>query len=132
PVVELVKQFPQCFDRHGQGLPPNRLAMRPSLFSSCSKETRVRFSRARKVYAASVVFSTAMEEGARLVLTTSAGLRAGEKVLVVTDEGPGPVGEAFLTAARGLGPARAWPEIRARPQARAEPRDPGGPRVAAG
>src|SRR2546421_5753181 len=76
--------------------------MRPSLFSSCSEETRVRFSLARKVYAASVVFSAAMEEGARLVLTTSAGLRAGEKVLVVVDEGTRSVGEALLTAPKGL------------------------------
>ncbi len=44
-----------------------------------------------------------MEEGARLVLTTSAGLRAGEKLLVVTDDGTRAVGDAFLAAAKGLG-----------------------------
>lgn len=44
-----------------------------------------------------------MEEGARLVLTTSAGLRPGEKVLVVTDEATRALGAAFFEAAAGLG-----------------------------
>src|SRR3989440_752590 len=131
PGVELAKQFPERFDRHGQGLPPNRLAMRPSLFSSCSEETRVRFPLARKVYAASVVFSTTMEEGARLVLTTSAGLRAGEKVLVVVDEGTRSVGEAFLAAAKGLGTDPALLEIRARSTDGEDPPEPVGTAMAA-
>ncbi|TLZ98957.1 MAG: aminopeptidase [Methanobacteriota archaeon] len=105
--------------------------MRPSLFSSCSEETHVRFSLARKVYAASVVFSTAMEEGARLVLTTSAGLRAGEKVLVVIDEGTRSVGEAFLAAAKGLGTDPALLEIRARTTDGEEPPEPVGTAMAA-
>lgn len=44
-----------------------------------------------------------MEEGARLVLTTSAGLRAGEKILIVADETTRTVGQAFLAAAKSLG-----------------------------
>ncbi|OGS60567.1 MAG: hypothetical protein A3K59_00075 [Euryarchaeota archaeon RBG_19FT_COMBO_69_17] len=44
-----------------------------------------------------------MEEGARLVLRTSASLRAGERVLVVADASTRGIGEAFLSAARGLG-----------------------------
>ena len=44
-----------------------------------------------------------MEEGARLVLTTSAALRAGEKVLVVADEDTAEVGRAFVRAAAKLG-----------------------------
>ncbi len=44
-----------------------------------------------------------MEDGARLVLRTSAALRPGEKVLIVADEETRPIGEAFLRAARSLG-----------------------------
>ena len=44
-----------------------------------------------------------MEEGARLVLTTSAAVRAGEKVLVVADDTTRTVGDAFLAAAESLG-----------------------------
>ncbi len=44
-----------------------------------------------------------MEEGARLVLTTSAALRGGEKVLILADTETRDVGAAFATAARGLG-----------------------------
>jgi leucyl aminopeptidase (aminopeptidase T) len=55
-----------------------------------------------------------MEEGARLVLSTSAALRPGEKVLVVVDEGTRPVGEAFLAAARELQTDPVLLEFRAR------------------
>lgn len=44
-----------------------------------------------------------MEDGARLVLRTSANLRAGEKVLVLADLETRAIGEAFATAARSLG-----------------------------
>ncbi|MGI0148834.1 MAG: aminopeptidase [Thermoplasmata archaeon] len=69
---------------------------------------------ARKVYPASIAFADSMEEGARLVLTTSAGLRPGEKVLVVVDETTRSVGEAFLAAAKGRGADPVLLEIRAR------------------
>src|SRR5256885_13431946 len=55
-----------------------------------------------------------MEGGARPVLPASAGLRAGEKVLVVVDEGTRSVGEAFLSVAKGLGTDPALLEVRAR------------------
>ena len=48
-----------------------------------------------------------MEEGARLVLRTSASLRAGEKVLVVADETTHPVGEAFLAVSEAKKQAEA-------------------------
>jgi len=44
-----------------------------------------------------------MEEGARLVLRTSAALKVGEKVLILADETTRTVGEAFVGAARRLG-----------------------------
>lgn len=44
-----------------------------------------------------------MEEGARLVLTTSATLRSGEKVLVLADEDTADVGRAFARAAGAMG-----------------------------
>ena len=44
-----------------------------------------------------------MEDGARLILRTSAGLREKEKVLVVVDRDTRNVGDAFLAAARSLG-----------------------------
>ncbi len=44
-----------------------------------------------------------MEDGARLILRTSAALREKEKVLVVVDGDTLEIGEAFLAAARGLG-----------------------------
>jgi leucyl aminopeptidase (aminopeptidase T) len=44
-----------------------------------------------------------MEEGARLVLRTSAALKGGEKVLVLADETTRTVGEAFAAAAKSLG-----------------------------
>ncbi|HYM39538.1 MAG TPA: aminopeptidase [Thermoplasmata archaeon] len=44
-----------------------------------------------------------MEDGARLILRTSAGLREKEKVLVLVDRDTKAVGDAFLSAARGLG-----------------------------
>src|SRR5467141_3191917 len=72
-----------------------------------------------------------MEEGARLVLTTSAGLRAGEKVLVVVDEGTRAVGEAFLSAAKGLGADPVLLEIRARTADGEEPPEPVGTAMAA-
>ncbi len=44
-----------------------------------------------------------MEDGARLILRTSAGLREKEKVLVLVDRETRNVGDAFLAAARSLG-----------------------------
>jgi leucyl aminopeptidase (aminopeptidase T) len=44
-----------------------------------------------------------MEDGARLILRTSAALREKEKVLVLVDRETRAVGEAFLAAARSLG-----------------------------
>jgi len=44
-----------------------------------------------------------MEDGARLILRTSAGLREKEKVLILVDRDTRPLGEAFLAAARSLG-----------------------------
>lgn len=44
-----------------------------------------------------------MEEGAGLVLKTSAAVRAGEKVLIVADDTTRTVGDAFLAAAKRLG-----------------------------
>ncbi len=44
-----------------------------------------------------------MEAGARLVLRTSAGLRSGEKVLIVADSSTRAIGEAFAAATHGLG-----------------------------
>lgn len=46
--------------------------------------------------------SAHMEEGARLILTTSTAVREGEKVLVVADTDTQTIGDAFLAAARGL------------------------------
>jgi leucyl aminopeptidase (aminopeptidase T) len=44
-----------------------------------------------------------MEDGARLLLRTSAGLREKEKVLILADPDTKPLGDAFLAAARSLG-----------------------------
>ena len=44
-----------------------------------------------------------MEDGARLILRTSAGLREKEKVLILVDRDTRTLGEAFLAAARSLG-----------------------------
>ncbi len=44
-----------------------------------------------------------MEDGARLILRTSAALREKEKVLIVADGDTQPIGDAFLAAARSLG-----------------------------
>ncbi len=44
-----------------------------------------------------------MEDGARLILRTSAGLREKERVLVLVDRETRSVGDAFLAAARSLG-----------------------------
>jgi len=72
-----------------------------------------------------------MEEGARLVLRTSASLRAGEKVLVVADETTLPVGEAFLAAARSLGADPVLVLIRSRAEDGEEPPEPTGTAMAA-
>jgi len=72
-----------------------------------------------------------MEEGARLVLTTSAGLRPGEKVLVVVDETTRTVGEAFLSAAKSLGADPVLLEIRLRTADGEEPPEPAGTAMAA-
>ena len=72
-----------------------------------------------------------MEEGARLVLTTSAGLRPGEKVLVVVDETTRAIGAAFLTAAKGLGTDPVLSEIRLRTADGEEPPEPVGTAMAA-
>ena len=44
-----------------------------------------------------------MEDGARLILRTSAALREKEKVLIVADRDTEAIGNAFLAAARTLG-----------------------------
>lgn len=44
-----------------------------------------------------------MEDGARLILRTSAALREKEKVLIVADGDTQAIGDAFLAAARSLG-----------------------------
>jgi len=44
-----------------------------------------------------------MEDGARLILRTSAALRERERVLIVADRDTQTIGGAFLTAARSLG-----------------------------
>ncbi len=44
-----------------------------------------------------------MEDGARLILRTSAALREKEKVLIVADRDTASIGDAFLAAARSLG-----------------------------
>ncbi len=44
-----------------------------------------------------------MEDGARLILRTSAALREKEKVLIVSDRDTQAIGDAFLAAARSLG-----------------------------
>lgn len=72
-----------------------------------------------------------MEEGARLVLTTSAGLRPGEKVLIVVDETTRTVGEAFLAAAKSLGADPVLIEIRPRTADGEEPPEPAGTAMAA-
>jgi leucyl aminopeptidase (aminopeptidase T) len=67
-----------------------------------------------------------MEEGARLVLRTSAGLRSGEKVLLVADEGTRAIGEAFAEAARSLGADPVVALIGARKSDGEEPPEPVG------
>ena len=44
-----------------------------------------------------------MEDGARLILRTSAALRENERILIVADRDTRAIGDAFLAAARGLG-----------------------------
>ena len=44
-----------------------------------------------------------MEDGARLILRTSAALREKEKVLILADQDTSAIGQAFLAAARSLG-----------------------------
>ncbi len=67
-----------------------------------------------------------MEEGARLVLRTSAALRGGEKVLLVADEETLRVGEAFASAARDLGADPVLALIGKRETDGAEPPEPVG------
>ena len=43
-----------------------------------------------------------MDEGARLILTTSAAVRPGERVLIIADTDTRSIGESFLDAARSL------------------------------
>jgi len=71
-----------------------------------------------------------MEEGARLVLTTSAGLRAGEKVLIVADETTRAIGEAFFTAAKALGTDPVLVEFAPRSADGDEPPEPAGSAMA--
>jgi len=67
-----------------------------------------------------------MEEAARLVLETSAALRAGEKVLIVVDPSTRPIGEAFATAAEALGADPVVARIAARRADGEEPPQPVG------
>jgi leucyl aminopeptidase (aminopeptidase T) len=72
-----------------------------------------------------------MEEGARLVLTTSAGLRPGEKVLIVVDDGTRSVGQALLEAVTALQADPVLVEIRPRTAEGLEPPEPVGTAMAA-
>ncbi|MFA5895478.1 MAG: aminopeptidase [Thermoplasmata archaeon] len=67
-----------------------------------------------------------MEEGARLVLKTSAALKVGEKVLILADDTTRTVGEAFVAAARGLGADPVLACIAPRKRDGDEPPDPVG------
>ena len=62
-----------------------------------------------------------MEDGARLILRTSAGLREKEKVLILVDRDTRTLGEAFLAAARSLGTDPVMLEILPREADGAEP-----------
>lgn len=66
----------------------------------------------------------AMEAGARLVLQTSAGLRAGEKLLVVADGDTRKIGDAFARAGRELGSDPVLLEIAPRKADGEEPPEP--------
>jgi len=72
-----------------------------------------------------------MEEGARLVLTTSAGLRPTEKVLIVADEGTRGIGDAFQAAARSIGADAVLLVMRSRESDGEEPPEPVGTAMAA-
>lgn len=64
-----------------------------------------------------------MEDGARLILRTSAALRESEKVLILVDRDTKAVGDAFLAAARSLGTDPVVLTILPREQDGAEPPD---------
>lgn len=86
---------------------------------------------ARKVYPAASASARRMEDAAHLVLTTSAGLRPGEKVLVLVDETTRTVGEGFLAAAKGLGADPVLVEMAPRAADGEEPPEPVGTAMAA-
>jgi leucyl aminopeptidase (aminopeptidase T) len=67
-----------------------------------------------------------MEEGARIVLRTSAALRSGERVLIVADSGSRVLGEAFAAAARDLGADPVVALVAARTSDGEEPPEPVG------
>jgi len=71
-----------------------------------------------------------MEDGARLVLHTSAGLRSGEKVLIVADETTREIGQAFAHAASDLGADAVLAEMRPRAADGDEPPEPIGTAMA--
>ncbi len=62
-----------------------------------------------------------MEDGARLILRTSAALREKERVLIVADRDTAAIGDAFLAAARSLGTDPVLITIAAREQDGDEP-----------
>ncbi len=62
-----------------------------------------------------------MEDGARLILRTSAALREKERVLIVADRDTATIGDAFLAAARSLGTDPVLITIAAREQDGDEP-----------
>ena len=64
-----------------------------------------------------------MEDGARLILRTSAALREKEKVLIVADRDTQSIGDAFLAAARSLGTDPALITIAPREEDGTEPPD---------
>ncbi len=64
-----------------------------------------------------------MEDGARLILRTSAALREREKVLIVADRDTAAIGDAFLRAARSLGTDPVLLTITPREEDGAEPPD---------
>src|SRR5512136_27281 len=81
---------------------PGRGTLRPRLLDQSLRRIRGRSEGAEKTLSRRRGYQIRMEEGARLVLTTSAALRAGEKVLVVADDETAEVGRAFARAAAKL------------------------------
>src|SRR3990170_4864366 len=84
----------------------------------------------RETISARLLMRGPMEDGARLVLHTSAGLRSGEKVLIVADETTREIGQAFAHAASDLGADAVLAEMRPRAADGDEPPEPIGTAMA--